>query len=262
MTESVAPGAGRSTSRRHRAVSVRLALMLRRCRLQQRWAVRADSPRRTSRCPRAREPWPLKPLPIRPRRFSCRALSKNDPAPGLAATTMNDHTQCPACHCPRTHVTKGEFKASGFQAFGNRLCDRCGTAWRPRCPRWAAILSIFAGCAMLGGILAISWPDLHRNGLSSFFEASGRGSRKDAKAVVGFVTLVVVALGACFYGIAVLCGQAGKMEILGKLLVLPPGSEISEPDSGSVTDMTCAGCQRPIPPGSAYCPHCGLRQRS
>jgi len=110
--------------------------------------------------------------------------------------------------------------------------------------------------------LAIAWPDLHSKGLSSFFEESVRGFGKNVKGSVAFVTFVVIALGACFYGIAVLCGQAGKMEILGKLLVLPPGSEISEPDSGSVTDMTCAGCQRPVPPGSVYCPHCGLRQHS
>ena len=175
---------------------------------------------------------------------------------------MNGHSQCPACGCPRSHVTKGEFKASGFQAFGNRLCDRCGTAWRPRCPRWAAILSIIAGCAMVGGFLAIAWPDLQRNGLSSLFESSGRESGKNARAVLGFVTLAVMALWACLYGIAVLCGLAGKMEILGKLLVLPPGSETSESDGSSVTDVLCSGCQRPVPSGSAYCPHCGRPQPS
>src|ERR1035441_8778793 len=55
---------------------------------------------------------------------------------------MYGHTQCPACGGLSTHVTKGEFKASSFQAFGNRVCDQCGTAWRPRCPRWAAPLCL------------------------------------------------------------------------------------------------------------------------
>ena len=47
---------------------------------------------------------------------------------------------------------------------------------------------------MLGGFLALAWPDLHRNGLSSLFEASGRESGKNGKGVVGFVALVVMAL--------------------------------------------------------------------
>ena len=89
MAESVAPGAGRSTSRRRLEVSVRLALLVRRCRLQQRKAGRANSSWRTSRCPPAREPRPRKPrprkpLPTRPRRSSCRAWSKRNLAAGLA----------------------------------------------------------------------------------------------------------------------------------------------------------------------------------
>ena len=174
---------------------------------------------------------------------------------------MNDHTQCPACRSLCTHVTKGDFKASGFQAFGNRVCDQCGTAWRPRCPRWAAIVSIVTGCLMLGGFLAIAWPDLQRDGLATFFE-SAQASGKSIKPVVGLATLTVVALWACFYGVAVLLGRAGKMEILGKVLAAPAAPEVSEPESSSSTDCVCVGCQRPFPPGSAYCPHCGLRQRS
>ena len=174
---------------------------------------------------------------------------------------MNDHTQCPACRSLSTHVTNREFKASGFQAFGNRVCDQCGTAWRPRCSRWAAIVSIVIGCLMLGGFLAIAWPDLQRYGLATFFE-SARASGKTIKPVVGFATLVVVALWACFYGVAVQLGRAGKMEILGKVLAAPAAPEISEPDSSSSTDGFCAGCRRPVPSGSVYCPHCGLRERS
>ena len=88
---------------------------------------------------------------------------------------------------------------------------------------------------MLGAFLAIGWPDLHSKGLSSFFEESARGFGKNVKGGVAFVTFVLIALGACFYGIAVLCGQAGKMEILGKVLVFPPGGVTSEPDSGSLS---------------------------
>ena len=170
--------------------------------------------------------------------------------------TLNDHTQCPACRSLSTHVTKGEFKASGFQAFGNRVCDECGTAWRPRCPRWAAIVSIVTGCLLLGCVLGATGFLLNQHVPSNF---------SDAKALKGVVMVgffTVMGLWALFYGITVLLGRAGKMQILGKLLVSPPGSETSEPESGSVTDMVCAGCQRPFPPGSAYCPHCGLRQPS
>ena len=170
---------------------------------------------------------------------------------------MNGHTQCPACRSLSTHVTKGEFKASGFQAFGNRVCDRCGTAWRPRCPRWAAILSIITGCVLLGGILAFA--------VGFFLSHSPSPNVNDPKAfkgllVFGFFTLM--GFWSFLYGLAVLLSRAGKMEILGKVLVFPPGSVTSEPDSGSVADMVCAGCQKPVPPGSAYCPHCGRPQPS
>jgi succinate dehydrogenase/fumarate reductase cytochrome b subunit len=189
------------------------------------------------------------------------SLHSNQSSCVRGAKTMNDHTQCPACRSLSTHVTNREFKASGFQAFGNRVCDQCGTAWRPRCPRWAAIVSIVTGCAMLGGFLAVAWPDLQRYGLASFFE-SARASGKTIKPLKGFAILVVVALWACFYGVAVLLGRAGKMEILGKVLAAPPAPKISEPDSSSSTDGVCAGCRRPVPSGSVYCPHCGLRERS
>ena len=115
---------------------------------------------------------------------------------------------------------------------------------------------------MLGGFLAIAWPDLQRYGLANFLESSGRASGRTIKAIIGLATLTVVALWACFYGVAVLLGRAGKMEILGKVLAALAAPEISEPDSSSSTDGVCVGCQRPFPPGSAYCPHCGLRQRS
>jgi len=165
---------------------------------------------------------------------------------------MNDHTQCPACRSLNTHVTKGEFKASGFQAFGNRVCNQCGTAWRPRCPRWAAIGSIVTGFFVLGGVLATV----------VFLGPATLSNAKDAEGVVGFCLLVVMGTWAFFYGMAVLLGRAGKMRILGKVLAAPAAPETSEAGSGSANEGICRACQRPIPPGSAYCLHCGVRQAS
>jgi len=169
---------------------------------------------------------------------------------------MNDHTQCPTCRSLSTHVTEGEFKASGFQAFGNRVCDECGTAWRPGCPRWAAILSILTGCVVLGCVFGAIRFLFKQHVLPNFSDASA------FKGLLLFGFFTVMGLWACFYGITVLLGRAGKMIILGKVLAAPAAPEPSEPESSSLTDHVCVGCQRPVPPGSAYCPHCGLRQAS
>jgi len=169
---------------------------------------------------------------------------------------MNSHARCPACRSLSTHVTKGELKASGFQAFGNRVCDECGTAWRPRCPRWAAILSIVTGCGLLAGVWAAS---------SSFSGQPASHNLNDSNAGKGlllFGFFTVMGLWAFFYGVAVLLGRAGKTKILGKVLAAPAALETSESGDSSLTDEVCVGCQRPIPLGSAYCPHCGLRQAS
>jgi hypothetical protein len=96
---------------------------------------------------------------------------------------MNDHTQCPACHSPSTHVTKGEFKATGFQAFGNRVCNECGTAWRPACPRGVATVSIVAGFVVFGCTLTVAGSSLAKSGFPPL------GDAKDLKAIgsVGFL---------------------------------------------------------------------------
>jgi hypothetical protein len=169
---------------------------------------------------------------------------------------MNGHSQCPACGSLSTHVTKGEFKASGFQAFGNRVCDRCGTAWTPPCPRWAAIASIVTGCVVLGVILAGTGFLLNQRVPANFNYA------KAIKVVVMFGFFAVMGLWACSYGMNVLLGRAGEIKILGKVFAAPAAPETSEPGSGSLTDSVCVGCQRPVPPGSAYCPHCGRPQAS
>ncbi len=171
---------------------------------------------------------------------------------------MSEYTQCPACRSLNTRVTKGDFRAKGFQALGNRICDQCGTAWRPRCPRWAAIACIITGCVMLGGFSVTAWPDLHSHGLGTLLNMQGR--RGSAKGLVGLVTLVVAAFWACLYGIAVLCGHAGKLTVLGKVLPTQGGS--AEPERDLANDVPCTRCQRPVSPGSAYCPHCGLQQPS
>ena len=84
----------------------------------------------------------------------------------------------------------------------------------------------------------------------------------DLQAVVMVGFFALMGLWACFYGVAVLLGRAGKMKILGKVLAAPAASETSESGSNSLTDGVCVGCRRPIPPGSAYCPHCGRSQAS
>ncbi len=85
---------------------------------------------------------------------------------------------------------------------------------------------------------------------------------KAFKEVVQFRSAAVISSWACFYGVAVLLGRAGKMKILGKVLAAPAAPEASEPASSSLTDGARVGCQRPIPLGSAYCPHCGRPQPS
>jgi hypothetical protein len=168
----------------------------------------------------------------------------------------NDHIQCPVCHSLRTRVTKGEFKASGFQAFDNRICDQCGTAWRPRCPRWAAIVSIVGGCVVVGSVLAIVGFLFNRYGPHIFSNV------KSFKLLVIFGLFAGMGLWACSYGVDVLRRRAGRVKILGKVIEAPAAPETSEPGSSSLTDGVCVGCQRPIPPGSAYCPHCGRSQPS
>ncbi len=103
----------------------------------------------------------------------------------------------------------------------------------------------------------------HEQGLSNFIDdLIQHQSKEHDKAILMFAVFVLLALWPFLYGIAVLRGRAGKLMILGKVLASPAAVEKPEPGSSSLTDIVCAGCQRPVPPGSAYCPHCGLRQAS
>jgi F0F1-type ATP synthase membrane subunit c/vacuolar-type H+-ATPase subunit K len=165
---------------------------------------------------------------------------------------MNGPTQCPACRSLRTHITKGEFKTRGFQAFGNRLCYDCGTAWRPLCPRWAAILSVSVGGLLLGIILAVAG--------GALFSQTVRNDVQDAlvnKGLLLFGFITVTGFWAFWYGVAVLRGRAGQLEILGKTIAATPAAENSEPENNSLSEGVCIRCQRPVPPGSVYCAGCG-----
>ena len=77
-----------------------------------------------------------------------------------------------------------------------------------------------------------------------------------------FAAFILLALWPFLYGISVLRGQAGQLEILGKVLVAPSASATSESGSRPLSDGVCSGCRQSVPRGSAFCPHCGLRQSS
>ena len=177
---------------------------------------------------------------------------------------MNDYTQCPTCGSSNSRVSLTEFRARwGWQPLGNRSCGACGTAWRPQCPRWAAVVSIVLGCAMWAGALAVVWAASRKQGLPNLIDSIVQNQSPEVeKAILLFTVLVLLALWPFLYGIAVLRGRAGKPMILGKVLASPAVVEKSEQGSSSLTDRVCVGCQRSIPLGSAYCPHCGRRQTS
>jgi len=177
---------------------------------------------------------------------------------------LNHYTKCPSCGSSNSWVSLTEFRARwGWQPLGNRICGGCGTAWRPQCPRWAAVVSIVVGCVMWAGALALGGVAAHERGLSNFIDSIVQNRSPEVeKAILLFAVFVLLALWPFLYGIAVLRGQAGKLEILGKVLAAPSASATSESGSRSLSNGVCAGCRQPIPPGSAFCPHCGLRQRS
>jgi hypothetical protein len=177
---------------------------------------------------------------------------------------MNDYTKCPICGSSNSRLSLTEFRARwGWQPLGNRICGTCGTAWRPQCPRWAAVVSIVVGCVMWACALTLVGVAAHEQGLSSFIDSIVQNESPDvSKGILVFAAFILLALWPFLYGIFVLRGQAGKLEILGKVLVAPAGSETTESGSRPLTDGVCAGCRQPVPPGSAFCPHCGLRQSS
>jgi hypothetical protein len=162
-------------------------------------------------------------------------------------------------------------KLNGVQSLGlatvrqphlRRMRDRMASPVSPV----AAFVSIVLGCVMWAVALALTWPALHKQGLSNFIDDLIQNqSRERDEVILMFAVFVLLALWPFLYGVAVLRGRAGKPMILGKVCATPDTVEKSEAGSSSRTDRTdgvCVGCQRPIPPGSAYCPHCGARQIS
>ena len=177
---------------------------------------------------------------------------------------MNDYTKCPSCGSSNSRVSLTEFRARwGWQPLGNRICGVCGTAWRPQCPRWAAVVSIVVGCLMWATALTLVGLAAREQGLPKFVDSIVQNQSPDvSKAILVFAAFILLALWPFLYGIAVLRGRAGEIKVLGK--VGPTSSAWPTPESGSqyLIDGVCAGCRQPIPPGSAFCPHCGLRQSS
>jgi hypothetical protein len=178
-------------------------------------------------------------------------------------STMNHYTKCPSCGSPNSRVSMREFKAWGWQPLGNRICEACGTAWRPQCPRCAAVVSIVVGCVMWAGALALVGLAAREQGFSNFIDSIVQDQSPEVgKAILVFAAFILLALWPFLYGISVLRGQAGQLEILSKVLSPSSVPETTESGSRPLPARVCAGCQQPVPPGSAFCPHCGLRQSS
>ena len=119
------------------------------------------------------------------------------------------HTKCPACQSQNTTEATGQFAGSGLQAFKNRICLDCGTAWRPQCPRWLAVAFIVVGCAL---------PVIQSATVKASSEldsAMGKPvqAQPGSSANWGFFAVGGTAIG---YGLLALFGKASKMEILGK----------------------------------------------
>jgi hypothetical protein len=116
------------------------------------------------------------------------------------------HSQCPACRSFHTKETL-LFGRSGVQAFKNRRCCDCGTAWRPPTPKWLAIVVIVLGLLLP---LLLSAVDRKSN---EMFAATGRPSQTFPGNWIPF------AFGgfAVAAGMSVLFGKIGKLKILGKV---------------------------------------------
>jgi hypothetical protein len=110
------------------------------------------------------------------------------------STKMVGRNLCPLCGSAATGKADGQFKTggffTGFQAFPNRCCYVCDAAWKPGCPKWAAIVCVVCGCA------ACPLAYLMLSGLTAKWFA------------VLFGALPVL------YGLDVLFGNGGKMRIL------------------------------------------------
>src|SRR5215469_3361232 len=85
---------------------------------------------------------------------------------------------CPVCQRAKTRRAVGRFASSFHQVFYNRICDGCGTAWRPDCPRWTAVAMIILGCVIPVAFIAIQW-SVYRaeNDLNALMRSQGGANK-------------------------------------------------------------------------------------
>jgi hypothetical protein len=118
--------------------------------------------------------------------------------------------QCPACRSLDTTVATGRFAQSSGQAFKNRVCRDCRTAWRPQTPKWLAIALIVLGIAIL----------ILQNGIDKTSHelnaAMGKPVVTESHDLAYWIGTALAGSGVG-YGIAVLFGKVGDMQILGKV---------------------------------------------
>jgi hypothetical protein len=81
---------------------------------------------------------------------------------------------------------------------------------------------------MWAGALALVGLAAREQGLSNFIDSIVQNQSPEVgKAILMFATFILLALWPFLYGMAVLRGRAGKLEILGKVLTAPSASETS-----------------------------------
>jgi hypothetical protein len=127
--------------------------------------------------------------------------------------------KCPSC---QADDVKTLGTSSVFQFGRDRLCNRCGTTWRPACPRWGAWTASVAG-----GIVLIMWLGcvvFFLTFLSTRHEwlIFGIPVERDLHSRLLFCAWVtiycspvwVVGISIFIYGVRVICGKAGGVEIL------------------------------------------------
>jgi hypothetical protein len=117
------------------------------------------------------------------------------------------HTQCPSCQSKNTTLAPAQFPSAPNQAFKNRICLNCGTAWRPRCPRWLAVAVIILGTAIPPIQFAID------KGFSDVNSAVGQSRQGGGSHWISFAFAGAAIAG----GLMALFGDVGKMKILGKI---------------------------------------------
>lgn len=116
---------------------------------------------------------------------------------------------CPECRSKNTTIATGRFAGGGNQAFKNRICVDCRTAWRPACPRWVAIALIVLG------LLVPKMQDAITKQSADLANATNAIGIKSAPADHSIWPYVVAGI-AVTAGFSVLFGPAGKLKILGK----------------------------------------------